>query len=186
MQEPAFHTPPDVYSSLVHEHGYAKSSNPAVDVETITGGAMVPMREIEHLKDFLEYATAVGPSFFAYVSGKSFCYSRHPSLIPVGNPWKPDFHPSTVWNSGRKSTFEVGGDIGNVAFVYLAPLSFQEEDRWACLKILEKLPTAALPETIETLTELQEHYHALENPSIKRPTPPARHNVRARVLDTTG
>ena len=57
-----------------------------------------------------------------------------------------------------------------------------DTDRYSCIKLIYELPDAALPETIETLTELRDHYRSLENPSIRRPTPPPKENVRARVL----
>lgn len=57
-----------------------------------------------------------------------------------------------------------------------------DTDRYSCIKLIYELPDAALPETIETLNELRDHYRSLENPSIRRPTPPPKENVRARVL----
>ena len=94
---------------------------------------------------------------------------------------------SEEWTSRGKCTFEVGTNTENTSpfFIRIAlPAAFieTEADRLSCMELLWELPTAALPETIETLTELRDHYHSLENPSIRRPTPPPKEGVRARVL----
>ena len=55
-------------------------------------------------------------------------------------------------------------------------------DRHSCMKLVQELPDAAVPEALETLTDLRDHYRSLENPSIRRPTPPPEYNVKPRVL----
>ena len=62
------------------------------------------------------------------------------------------------------------------------PASPTGKERFSCLQLLSELPDSALPETVETLTELRDHYRSLENPSIRYPTPPPRENVKAEVL----
>ena len=64
----------------------------------------------------------------------------------------------------------------------MSGFSTMHESRDLCMKLVEELPDAALPEAIETLTDLRDHYRSLENPSIRRPTPPLEHNVKPRVL----
>ena len=63
-----------------------------------------------------------------------------------------------------------------------SPYSEDVMNRLSCMRLVKDMPSAALPETKEMLTELRDHYHALEHPSIQRPTPPPKEGVRARVL----
>ena len=92
---------------------------------------------------------------------------------------------SEEWISGGNCAFEVGTNIENTSPFFIRidlPAALIEVDRLSCMELLWELPVAALPETRETLTELRDHYRSLENPSIRRPTPPPKENVRARVL----
>ena len=82
----------------------------------------------------------------------------------------------THFDSDHFSPFDPVLSAGAVFFIDTA------EDRFQCVELLYELPDAALPETKETLTELRDHYQALANPSIRRPTPPPKHNVKPRVL----
>ena len=91
----------------------------------------------------------------------------------VPERWDTDSHPQV-----STSTEEIGSGITYSDVLEVFTMS---TDRYSCMKLVRELPDAALPETLETLTDLRDHYRSLENPSIRRPTPPLEYNVKPHV-----
>ena len=114
----------------------------------------------------------------------SLPYTAHPlSSIPGINAHKralPMLERLDAYGNQQVSTSveETGSGI-----VYSDALEVftMSANRYSCMKLVRELPEAALPETIETLTDLRDHYRSLENPSIRRSTPPLEYNVKPHV-----
>ena len=87
------------------------------------------------------------------------------------------------WNtSGYPQVFTSTEEIGSgITYSDVLEVFTISANRYSCMKLVQELPEAALPETIETLTDLRAHYRSLENPSIRRPTPPLEYNVKPHV-----
>ena len=98
----------------------------------------------------------------------------HGHSFQILERWDTGSHPQV-----STSTEEIGSGITYSDVLEVFTMS---ADRYSCMKLVQELPDAALPETLETLTDLRDHYRSLENPSIRRPTPPLEYNVKPRVL----
>ena len=70
-------------------------------------------------------------------------------------------------------------DAGHTSGFFFSPV---EADRYSCMKLIYELPDAALPETIETLTELRDHYRSLAEPidPADLPAPPVKYTLPLR------
>ncbi len=90
------------------------------------------------------------------------------------------------WNTGGyPQVFTSAEEVGSgIIYSDILEVFTMSANRYSCMKLVQELPDAALPETIETLTDLRDHYRSLENPSVRRPTPSLEYNVKPHVSST--
>jgi len=113
-------------------------------------------------------------------------YVAHP-LPSMQGPKAPGytFQMPERLNTGGLQGFTSAEEIGSgIIYSDVLGVFTMSANRYSCMKLVQELPDAALPETIETLTDLRDHYRSLENPSIRRPTPPLEYDVKPHVSPT--
>ena len=119
----------------------------------------------------LESALVAAGEFGVQFSDSSYQLTQK---VVLGTLTRPDWKRLLVGGRVEVWTTTVGA--------MLTGLRESEDERHACGQLIGELPDSALPETKETLTELRDYYRSLENPSIRRPTPPPRAHIKVWVL----